>query len=278
MIPKMKSVAQLLSAGAALGMVANRFHQPANQLMLDWAVPGTTIRAALVFFVDDSGPSFPVPIVMYPADDPSGVWESTKANAEEPPSTLGRLLARLRDLVLEHAGDGSAADVARWENQTLHLFNKLWLDAGVSSPPLVEIQLQAQIEHHNDLSVNAIGNLTPGLRAALHALVGGAQILYKWGRWEAYKEVSGKPVPLGVSLSTEQMTLLVDAVPAISLQRQPGPGQAFGFAWLPARHREECAEQLTLTMGTQALKSSPQEESCWPAELDVPRLRERMVA
>ncbi len=127
---------------------------------------------------------------------------------------------------------------------------------------------------------NKFSQLDQQQRTALQALAAGAQLLYKWGRWDAYQEVAGKTVPSGVSLSTEQLTGLMDAVPAISLEPNPGPGQAFGFAWLPAAHRAACAEQITLTMRTEHLRVQSKGSAMpqWPLELTEPPARERMVA
>jgi hypothetical protein len=130
------------------------------------------------------------------------------------------------------------------------------------------------------MHIRRIAHLQPAQRAALQALAEGAQLLYKWGRWEAYRELAGKTAPMGVVLTTQQMTELVDAVPAMALQPNPGPEQAFGFAWLPAKHRPDCADQLTLSMRTDHLKvpSGVRGAADWPIEFARPPERERMAA
>jgi hypothetical protein len=94
--------------------------------------------------------------------------------------------------------------------------------------------------------------LCPHQRRALHALVAGAQLIRRWGRWEAYIERDGKVGPMGVQLSDSQMKQLVDI--GVELRPDPGTGQAFGFAWLPASLRPACADALTLTMPTEFLR------------------------
>lgn len=91
----------------------------------------------------------------------------------------------------------------------------------------------------------------PRMRAALAALVAGAQLLRHLGAWEAYAETDGKVRPLGIRLSHEQVQELIDLVPGIQAQvARPGIPD---FFWIPARCRDAARDLLTMSMNTSYL-------------------------
>lgn len=87
-------------------------------------------------------------------------------------------------------------------------------------------------------------------RAVLAELVCGAQMIERFGSWEAYKEVRGRTQPSGVSLSHTEMQQLMRAVPGLAT-RVADPDKC--FVHLPFTFRGAVADALTVTMATDHL-------------------------
>lgn len=88
-------------------------------------------------------------------------------------------------------------------------------------------------------------------RHALRAMCDGAQLVLRYGQWEAYAEERGKVVPLGLKLSERQLKDVCHLVPdaAISAVIHVDPA----FSYMPARNRDDVRDLLTQSMPTQHL-------------------------